>query len=182
MKRKALQEVVSAVMGLFVAIRDPETVHLNCYGHLDSVAVKVGDKVRQGQLIGRQGNTGQSTGSHLHYEICKSSSPQFGWIANREKNCFEPVIYLDDYFTKAQNNPKPVEKPVNKQADEKTKEALKVLQSEQVIQSPAYWTENAFEGRTLRGDYSALLIQNMAKKLATTGSVMETSKLEQRSQ
>ncbi|WP_289138406.1 peptidoglycan DD-metalloendopeptidase family protein [uncultured Brevibacillus sp.] len=164
--------------GIVVAIRDPETGHLHCYAHLDSVAVKVGDKVKQGQLIGRQGNTGQSTGSHLHYEIRKSSSPQYGWIADREKNCFEPVKYLDDYFTKAQNDPKPVDKPVNKQADEKTKEALKVLQSEQVIQSPAYWLENAFEGGTVRGDYAALLIQNMAKRLATTGTVPETPKPE----
>ena len=62
---------------------------------------------------------------------------------------------------------------MNKQADEKTKEALKVLQSEQVIQSPAYWLENAFEGGT---DYAALLIQNMAKRLATTGTVPETPK------
>ncbi|WP_235615885.1 peptidoglycan DD-metalloendopeptidase family protein [Brevibacillus reuszeri] len=165
--------------GIVVAIRDPETGHLHCYAHLDSVAVKVGDKVKQGQLIGRQGNTGQSTGSHLHYEIRKSSSPQYGWIADREKNCFEPVKYLDDYFAKAQNNPKPVDKPVNKQADEKTKEALKVLQSEQVIQSPAYWLENAFEGGTVRGDYAALLIQNMAKRLATAGPVPETPKPEQ---
>lgn len=165
--------------GIVVAIRDPETGHLHCYAHLDSVAVKVGDKVKQGQLIGRQGNTGQSTGSHLHYEIRKSSSPQYGWIADRENNCFEPVKYLDDYFAKAQNNPKPVDKPVNKQPDEKTKEALKVLQSEQVIQSPAYWLENAFEGGTVRGDYAALLIQNMAKRLATAGPVPETPKPEQ---
>ncbi|MFE1627558.1 peptidoglycan DD-metalloendopeptidase family protein [Brevibacillus reuszeri] len=163
--------------GIVVAIRDPDNGHLHCYAHLDSVAVKVGDKVKQGQVIGRQGNTGQSTGSHLHYEIRKSSSPQFGWIADREKNCLEPVKYLDDYFTKAQNNPKPVDKTVNKQPEEKTKEALKVLQSEQVIQSPAYWLENAFEGGTVRGEYAALLIQNMAKKLATP--VPETPKPEQ---
>ena len=64
--------------GIVVAIRDPETGHSHCYAHLDSVAVKVGDKVKPGEMIGRQGNTGQSTGSHLHYEIRKSSSPQFG--------------------------------------------------------------------------------------------------------
>ncbi|MGG4499177.1 peptidoglycan DD-metalloendopeptidase family protein [Brevibacillus reuszeri] len=163
--------------GIVVAIRDPETGHLHCYAHLDSVAVKVGDKVKHGQMIVRQGSTGQSTGSHLHYEIRKSSSPQYGWIADREKNCFEPVKYLDDYFAKAQNNSNPVDKPVNKQADEKTKEALKVLQSEQVIQSPAYWLENAFEGGTVRGDYAALIIQKMPKKLAT--SVPETPNPEQ---
>lgn len=53
------------------------------------------------------------------------------------------------------------------QADPKTKEALQVLQSAGVIQTPEYWLQNAYEGGTVRGDYAALLIQNMAKKLAT---------------
>jgi murein DD-endopeptidase MepM/ murein hydrolase activator NlpD len=86
--------------GVVVAIRDPKTDHLHCYAHLDSAVVKVGQRVERGQMIGRQGSTGQSTGSHLHYEIRKSSSPQFGWIADRENNCFEPTQYLIDYYQK----------------------------------------------------------------------------------
>lgn len=39
------------------------------YGHLSKVLVKVGDTVQVGQLIGVEGNTGRSTGSHLHYCI-----------------------------------------------------------------------------------------------------------------
>lgn len=39
------------------------------YGHLSSVAVKPGAAVRKGDLIGRMGSTGRSTGSHLHYEV-----------------------------------------------------------------------------------------------------------------
>lgn len=86
--------------GITVAIRCPQTGHLHCYAHLDSVLVKVGQSVRKGQLIGNQGNTGQSTGSHLHYEIRKTSSPSFGWIADRENNCFEPTKYLSDLHKK----------------------------------------------------------------------------------
>ncbi len=47
--------------------------HLNgtftLYGHLSTTYVGEGDRVEAGEIIGRQGNTGVSTGEHLHFEV-----------------------------------------------------------------------------------------------------------------
>ena len=51
------------------------------YAHLSKFGVRVGQKVVRGDVIGRTGNTGKSTGPHLHYEVLKG------------KNAVNPAYY-----------------------------------------------------------------------------------------
>ncbi|MFO7869791.1 MAG: M23 family metallopeptidase [Bacteroidales bacterium] len=45
------------------------------YAHMSMILVKRGQKIKRGEVIGLVGNTGTSTGPHLHYEIRKNNKP-----------------------------------------------------------------------------------------------------------
>ncbi|KMQ67725.1 peptidase M23 [Chryseobacterium sp. FH2] len=45
------------------------------YGHLSQLIAKANDKVKVGQVIAKSGNSGRSTGPHLHYEVHKNNTP-----------------------------------------------------------------------------------------------------------
>ncbi|MBD1390498.1 M23 family metallopeptidase [Neiella sp. HB171785] len=66
------------------------------YAHLDSVAVKYGQFVRKGELVGYCGNSGDSTASHLHYEVrflgkALDPKPFMTWQLDNYEDIFDTV-------------------------------------------------------------------------------------------
>ncbi|MBN2012464.1 peptidoglycan DD-metalloendopeptidase family protein [candidate division KSB1 bacterium] len=61
--------------GRFIVIKHNDS-YTTRYTHLDEVNVVVGQRISQGEQIGTVGNTGLSTGAHLHFEIVKDGTPQ----------------------------------------------------------------------------------------------------------
>ncbi len=57
-------------LGLVVTIQHTSG-YQTLYGHMSKILVKKGERVKQGQVIGREGSTGISTGPHLHFSILR---------------------------------------------------------------------------------------------------------------
>lgn len=61
--------------GLLVSI-DHQNGYTTYYGHLSHIYVRVGQKVKLNQAVGKTGSTGRVTGPHLHFMIKKNNIPQ----------------------------------------------------------------------------------------------------------
>ncbi|EJL30014.1 M23 family metallopeptidase [Brevibacillus sp. BC25] len=84
--------------GVVVLLEDKYGFY-HMYAHLDDkkvLPVQVGQTVKQGQVIGYMGNTGNSVGYHLHYEV-RGKGASYGLGKD-----VEPLGYLNDYFKKEQ--------------------------------------------------------------------------------
>lgn len=88
----------SASLGINIVIRHNDTFTTQ-YGHMSSYvsSLQVGDSVVKGEQIGNQGNTGDSTGHHLHFIIYKdgetiSSNPFFGYSDEGYESCINDQV------------------------------------------------------------------------------------------
>jgi murein DD-endopeptidase MepM/ murein hydrolase activator NlpD len=81
-------KVVSAEFSFFgygnVVLIDHGFGYKSRYAHLQSIAVSSSDKVTRGQIIGYLGNSGRSTGPHLHYEVL------------HRNNAVDPLNYFNE--------------------------------------------------------------------------------------
>ena len=96
--------------GLYVRIRKDGTTDKYYFGHLSSVNVKVGQVVKIGDIIGIEGSTGKSTGSHCHYCVRgNGSKSQIKNVCSISGIPNAKGTYDDGYAAriKAQTAPKP---------------------------------------------------------------------------
>jgi murein DD-endopeptidase MepM/ murein hydrolase activator NlpD len=80
--------------GNYVVI-DHDFGYKTLYGHMEGFNVKLGQKVKRGDVIGYVGNTGTSTGPHLHYEVHKNGStvnPINYYFNDLTSNEFDQII------------------------------------------------------------------------------------------
>lgn len=60
--------------GRIVIVQHPNQYETR-YAHLSEIDVEIGQQVKRGQIIGKLGNSGLSTGAHLHFEVRISGTP-----------------------------------------------------------------------------------------------------------
>lgn len=78
--------------GKYIAIKHSTIGLATVYGHLSLYIVKEGEQVKKGQLIGYSGNTGYSTGPHLHFGVYDAST----FRISASKSCGPEMPYGGD--------------------------------------------------------------------------------------
>lgn len=129
---------ISKGYGYYVVIEHDH--HCSLYAHLQKLEVEIGQEVKKGDIIGHMGNTGDSTGPHLHFEIRKGeyTASFFNKFTNKQfKNSINPIPVLEVNNDIEDENRKLIEeniylkKELNKlqERHEVIRTAMKVLRS-----------------------------------------------------
>ncbi len=64
------------------------------YAHLKGIKVKIGQQIKRGEILGYLGNTGRSTGPHLHYEVIYRNKPvnPLNYFGDLDQSDFDKII------------------------------------------------------------------------------------------
>lgn len=96
----------SNIAGNYIVIRHDHQ-YMTCYMHLKKILVKPGQKVRRGDYIALSGNTGRSTGPHVHFEVwvnrkavnpLTAKLPRSDWLIGKELSNYQ--ILVKHYLSK----------------------------------------------------------------------------------
>ena len=100
---KGYNDSAGNYIGIETVSNDTKFIHR--YLHMRNPSpLNVNDTVTRGAIIGNMGNTGDSTGPHLHYELWKCpKNYTFNW-ADREKYAVNPLLYTYLFYNQVSNN------------------------------------------------------------------------------
>lgn len=132
---------------------------LTRYAHLSSFCVKVGQKVKEGQLIGYSGATGNVYGAHLHFEVL---------LGGKRTN---PLTWLDDAYIVASSNVYtygPGEHAVERPAD-----APAAVNGLQIIKATGLTNAQAWEVYMLATKLDLLTMQLYVAKFADANNTTQ---------
>lgn len=104
-----IKDTGTAGMGNYVYI-EHENGYRSRYQHMKHgmVTVRKGDKVKAGQVIGYIGNTGNSTGRHLHFDISAPGKVSGGrYVSSQDRTYFDPAPFITGTKTLYKQTVKP---------------------------------------------------------------------------
>jgi murein DD-endopeptidase MepM/ murein hydrolase activator NlpD len=144
--------------GLTVVLQHNKGKEETLYGHLSELFVKPGETVKQGEVIGRVGSTGFSTGPHLHFEF-RQQSADGSWITMDPGQALE--FSLAKFITNLQTAQS--KKPLTQVAVDPLQRLKVVLQEAKQAQLAKKNLQNGDSARVSTPDPNLQSIINLGK-------------------